>query len=128
MCTCCLLQLNRDLVGYFDSRRPQVALDAPDKPFDFAWPQPELLRAAGGSGNLMQLKGVSYTYSGAPAPVLHVSGAVCGVCCCYVATAAVATAILGLSQSSEGSRGNSSLTQLKGCRTSVQEHQHLYCM
>lgn len=67
------MQLNRDLVGYFDSRRPEVVLEAPDKPFDFAWPQPEPLRAVGPSGSLLQLKGVSYTYPGAPAPVLHVS-------------------------------------------------------
>jgi len=67
------MQLNRDLVGYFDSRRPPVVLEAPDKPFDFAWPQPEALRAAGGRGSLLQLRGVSYTYPGAQAPVIHVS-------------------------------------------------------
>lgn len=67
------LQLNRDLVGYFDSRRPEVVLEATDKPFDFSWPQPEVLRAAGAGGSLMQLKGVSFTYPGATAPVLYVS-------------------------------------------------------
>lgn len=57
-----------------------MVLEAPDKPFDFAWPQPEPLRAAGASGSLLQFKGVSYTYPGAPAPVLHVSGVCFGPC------------------------------------------------
>lgn len=45
-------------------------LEAADKPFDFKWPQPDRLRAG---GSLLQLRGVGYTYSGADAPVLHVS-------------------------------------------------------
>jgi hypothetical protein len=60
------------MVGYFFSKRPEVVLEAPDKPFDFAWPQPEVLRAAGSTGSLMQLREVSFTYPGAAAPVLHV--------------------------------------------------------
>lgn len=68
-----LPQLSRDRIGYYETKRPEVVLEAPERPFDFAWPQPEELRAAGGSGSLLQLKGVSYTYPGAAAPVLHVS-------------------------------------------------------
>jgi hypothetical protein len=75
------VQLNRDLVGYHFSKRPEVVLEAPDKPFDFAWPQPEVLRAAGASGSLMQLREVSYTYPGAAAPVLHVSPGPCLALC-----------------------------------------------
>jgi hypothetical protein len=36
MFTSMFMQLNRDLEGYFDSRRREVVLQAPDKPFDFA--------------------------------------------------------------------------------------------
>ncbi|WIA34151.1 hypothetical protein OEZ86_012513 [Tetradesmus obliquus] len=61
-------KLNRDLVGYFESRRPQVVLETADKPFDFKWPQPDRIRAG---GSLLQLRGVGYTYPGASAPVLH---------------------------------------------------------
>jgi hypothetical protein len=67
------MQLSRDRIGYFESRRPQVVLEAADKPFDFKWPQPDRIRAG---GSLLQLRGVGYTYPGASAPVLHVSAAV----------------------------------------------------
>ncbi|KAF8066225.1 abcF4 [Scenedesmus sp. PABB004] len=61
-------KLNRDLVGYFESRRPQVVLEAPDKPVELLLPQPEALR---GGGPLLQLRGVGFTFPGAPAPALH---------------------------------------------------------
>jgi hypothetical protein len=65
-------QLNRDLAGWHDSKRPQVVLEAADKPFDFKWPQPDKVRAG---GSLLQLREVSYTYPQAAVPVLHVSRA-----------------------------------------------------
>lgn len=64
------LQVSKDRIGYFYNRRPEVVLEASDKPFDFKWPQPDGLRAG---GPLLQLRHASYTYPGAQAPVLHVS-------------------------------------------------------
>lgn len=63
-------KLNRDLVGYFESRRPQVVLEQPDKPFEFKLPSPDGIRAG---GSLLQLRALAFTYPGADAPVLHVS-------------------------------------------------------
>lgn len=61
-------KLNRDTQGYFLTSRQGVQIDAPDRPMNFTFPDPEPLRFPGA---LVHLDDVSFTYKGSTKPTLQ---------------------------------------------------------
>ena len=60
-------KLNRDMIGYFLSRRDGPDIDAPDASVEFSFPDPDELRFPGA---IVHMEDVRYTYEGASQPTL----------------------------------------------------------